>query len=106
MNIWLIMILAGLLTYSLRLSFIVLVGRRDISPRYLRILRYVPAAVLSAIIFPETLYPDGMLELTIANPRLPAALLAALVAWRTRSVVLTILVGVAALIAFQAINPF
>jgi branched-subunit amino acid transport protein len=96
-EIWLTIILAGILTFLTRLSFIFLLGRWQ-PPAWLgRALRFVPPAVLSAIIFPEVLLHDGALNLAMGNLRLWAALLAAVVAWRTRSILLTILAGMAGL---------
>ena len=101
MNIWLTMIIAGMITYGIRLSFIILFGQRDISEPIRRGLCFVPPAVLTAIIFPELLFPNGTMELSLVNTRLMAGILAALVAWRTKSVVLTILVGMAVLLSLE-----
>jgi branched-subunit amino acid transport protein len=53
--------------------------------------------VLSAIVFPELLLREGALAISPGNPRLLAGILAGLVAWRTRNMLLTIVVGMAAL---------
>lgn len=103
MKIWLIILLAGLLTYLTRLSFIWLLHRVSVPPLAQRALRLVPPAVLSVIIAQELLIRDGALALTISNPRILAGLLAVLVAWRTRNTLLTILAGMAALLALNAI---
>ena len=63
----------------------------------------MPPAVLSAIIFPEILRHDGALNLSLGNTRLLAGLVAALVAWRTKSALLTIAAGMAALWGLQMI---
>lgn len=101
MNIWLTMLIAGLLTYGIRLSFIVLFGDGEIAEPVRRGLRFVPPAVLTAIIFPELLFPNGSQEISLFNTRLIAGVLAILVAWRTKSVVLTILVGMAVLLGLE-----
>ena len=101
MNIWLTMIIAGIITYGIRLSFIMLFGKKDISEPIRRGLRFVPPAVLTAIIFPELLYNNGSLDVSLTNMRLIAGILAALVAWRTKNIVLTILVGMGILIILQ-----
>jgi branched chain amino acid efflux pump len=101
MNIWLIMILAGLLTYLIRLSFIQLFSRIKVPPRLISALRYVPAAVFSAIIFPELLMPGGAFSLSWRNSYLIAGLLAVIVSWKTRSVAWTVLGGMLALLALQ-----
>ena len=91
--IWITMVVAGLLTFMMRLSFIWLFGRLELPGWLLRALSYVPVAVFCAIIFPEVLAPTGILNLAWSNPRLPAALVASLVAWKTRSVVWVVVVG-------------
>ncbi|MGD8585390.1 MAG: AzlD domain-containing protein [Chloroflexota bacterium] len=101
---WLTMILVGLGTYATRLSFILLFGRHDIPAVIRRALRYVPPAVLTAIIFPELLLPDGQLDLSSGNERLLAGLVAALVAWRSKNVLLTIVAGMAALVLLLTVG--
>ncbi len=51
-----------------------------------RALRFVPAAVLTAVVIPLFFYENGALEVSLGNERLLAGLVAALIAWRTRSV--------------------
>jgi branched-subunit amino acid transport protein len=102
---WWVMIIAGLATFAIRLSFILLIGERDVAPWARRALRLVPPAVLTAIIVPEMLLLGGNLDLSLGNERLLAGGLAALLAWRTRNVVLTIVVGMLALWLLKAILP-
>ena len=101
MNVWLIMLLAGILTYAIRLSFILFYGKKSMPARLQQGLRFVPPAVLSAIIFPELLMREGELDLSFGNPRLLAGILAALVAWRTKNVLLTIVAGMVILLLLQ-----
>ena len=61
----------------------------------------MPAAVLSAIILPELTSPNNTLFLSWRNPQLLAGMVAILVAWRTKNVLLTILAGMAALVVIQ-----
>lgn len=98
---WLIIVAAGLLTFGTRLSFIALLGRWQPPALFQHALRYVPPAVLSAIILPEMLFQDGQLISTPLNPRLIAGLLAMLIAWKSRNTVLTIVAGMLALYLFQ-----
>lgn len=101
MTLWLIMLGIGILTYGVRLSFILLMERIEIPNILLRALRFVPVAVFSAIIFPELLVHEGVLNLSLNNARLLAGILAALVAWRTKNVVFTILVGMTGLLVLN-----
>jgi branched-subunit amino acid transport protein len=87
-----------------RLSFIFLFGRREMPAALGRALRFVPPAVLSAIIFPQLLLPAGNLDLSLGNDRLLAGLAATLVAWRTRNVLATIAVGIVVLVALQQVG--
>jgi branched-subunit amino acid transport protein len=68
-----------------------------------RALRFVPVAVLTAIFFPELLIIQGDLMLSFRNPRLLAGLLAILVAWRTKNVMYTIVIGMLTLWLLQFI---
>lgn len=98
---WLIILLAGVMTYAIRLSFIALSGRWHAPLWFVRALRYVPPAVLSAIILPELLVMDGQVVLSPLNPRLLAGLAAIVLAWRSRNVFLTIAGGMLLLYLFQ-----
>jgi branched-subunit amino acid transport protein len=101
MNPWVTMILAGLLTYGIRLSFIMLRGRIAVPGWFQRALRFVPAAVLSAIIVPGLFDRAGTMDFSARNPQLWAGILAIAVAWRTRNAFLTIAAGMAALLVLQ-----
>ncbi len=100
--LWMTMLGAGAVTFALRLSFIALLGRIRIPPSLGRALRFVPAAVLTAMVIPLLLYEDGALEVSLGNERLLAGLVAALIAWRTRNVLLTLGGGMATLWILQA----
>ena len=99
--IWLTMIGVGILTFLIRFSFIALLERWQAPAIVQRALRFVPVAVLTAIIIPELVLNTGALNLSPANPRLLAALAAALVAWKTKNIVLTIVVG---MVSFWLLN--
>jgi branched chain amino acid efflux pump len=104
MNIWLVLIAGGLITFGMRLSFIYLLGRVTVTAGVQRALRLVPAAVLSALVAPELLMPDGSLDIGLGNHRWLAGLVAILVAWRTRSTLLTILAGMLALLLLELLR--
>ena len=101
MNIWLVMLLGGLITFAIRFSFIYLFGKFHIPGTVRRALHYVPPAVLSAIVFPELFLPDGTLDLSLTNVRLLAGLVAIVVAWYSKNTLLTIVAGMLALFLFQ-----
>jgi len=98
---WVTIIAAGLLTYATRLFPIISYGRFEIPSQVERALRFVPVAVLTAIFLPEMAYIQEELMLSFRNPRLLAGLLAIVVAWRTKNVMYTILVGMLTLWVLQ-----
>ena len=71
-------------------------------PLLARALRFVPAAMLTALIVPMVVAPGGAIE--PASPRVLAALVAAAVAFRTRSTLATLAAGMLALWIIQAIG--
>ncbi len=104
MNLWLIIIGMGVITYAIRLSMIVMSGQIQLGDDLQRALRYVPPAVLSAIILPEMVQPGGTLDLSLGNERLLAGLIAIVVAWATKSMIWTVAIGMIALWILQAIS--
>lgn len=101
MNIWLIMLAGGLITFGIRFVLIFLFGKFEIPAALRRALHYVPPAVLSAIIFPELFMREGHMALTFDNIRLLAGIVAIVVAWFSKNTLLTILAGMVALVVMQ-----
>jgi branched-subunit amino acid transport protein len=86
-----VLIFAGmaLATYATRYTMIAVLGQ-EIPPLLRRWLRYVPAAVLAALVAPAALAPQGKLEFGI---RAWALVAATAIAWLTRNVLATIAAG-------------
>lgn len=91
-EVWL---LAGMAiaTMATRIPVLVALSRRTLPAGIERALRYVPPAVLSAIILPIVVLSEGKLNLVANNATLWASLAAALIAWRTKNLLLTIVLG-------------
>lgn len=102
-GLWLLIVLIGLGTFALRLSFIHLWGRVQLPEIVHRALRFIPAAVLAALVVPAIVRPEGALDLSLHNLRLIAGLLAAVVALFTRNVLLTLAAGMGTLWLLQAL---
>jgi branched-subunit amino acid transport protein len=103
MNIWLVFLLGGLLTFGMRFIFIYLLGRFEVPEMMRRALRFVPPAVLSAIVVPELMIRSGQIDVSWMNFRLLAGIAAVLVAWKTKNTLLTILGGMAVLLLLDFI---
>ena len=82
-----------LVTFGIRLSFLVF-GHGLSFPQWLeRALRYVPASVLTALIVPMALAPQGLLDVSTSNAYLPGSLAAAVVAFFSRHTLAAITSG-------------
>jgi len=101
-TVWVAMLGMGLLTLLLRSSFLLLPERVSLPPLLRRALRYVPAAVLTAIYAPEMLVQSGAIDFSPQNARLLAGGVAIWVAWRLRRTFPTIVAGMLALHAWGA----
>ena len=101
-ELWLAFVLMGVVTISLRTSLLLLQDRIALPKPVERALRYVPAAVLAAIVGPALLEADGEPVFGIAwfDTGILAGLVAGAVAWRTRNILATIVVGMASLWLF------
>ena len=94
MTFWLTLAGMALVTYALRASFLLLPPGVETPVLVRRALRYVPAAVLTAIWAPELVFAPG-------NEQLAAGVVAIAVAWRWRLTFVTILAGLASLHFFH-----
>jgi len=113
--VWLAVLLGGLGTFAIRGSFVFLYERLDVPELAERALRYVPAAVLAALVVPAVLTlggtpvaetglgPAEAARALLGSDRVLAAALAAVVAYYTEDVLATIVVGMGALLALGAL---
>ena len=97
MTLWLAILGMALVTMALRASFLLLPEGVPLPPLVRRALRYVPAAVLTAIWTPGLVMHGGAPDLSLSNERLLAGIVAIGVAWRFRLTYLTIFAGMVAL---------
>ncbi|MDX1606679.1 MAG: AzlD domain-containing protein [Candidatus Competibacterales bacterium] len=105
LQVWMILLLIGLCTFLLRLSFIQLQDRVHLPVPLQRALRYVPPAMLAALVVPALLRPEGMVDLSLGNERLVAGILAAAVAWLSGNVSFAMMVGMGGLWLLQWLVP-
>lgn len=104
MKLWLAIVAVGALNYASRLSFIAAFGRRSMPAWLRRPLKFVPAAMLTALILPMVVGASTAAPaLAFAEPRVIAAIVAAVVAWFTRSTLKTLAVGMIVLWVLQGL---
>jgi branched-subunit amino acid transport protein len=94
-----VLMIAGmaLVTIAARYPVLALVGKIDPPAPVLRALRFVPPSILAAIIVPELLYREDRIYVAPDNSYLIAGLIAGLVAWRSKNLLLTIVLGMLAM---------
>ncbi len=101
-RVWIVIVAAGLGTFAMRASFIAFAHRlATVPPGVQRLLRQIPPAALASLVLPAIARPHGALDLT--QPRFAAGVLATLVAWRTGSVALTLIAGMATVVLLEAL---
>jgi len=91
--IWIIMIVTGLLNFAMRISMFSGLFQGTVAPSLRSVLRFVPIAVLSAVIAAAVFIDPASGAVSVHFPKVLAATLAAIVAWITQSVLATIAVG-------------
>lgn len=70
-------------TYVTRAGMLLIGDRLSLSRHVEAALRFAPACALTALVLPEIIGPAGTLDLSLGNPRWPAALAAAVfLLWR------------------------
>jgi len=103
-SIWLLIVGVGIVSLLLRASSLVLLRGKRLPEHLTSSLGLVPAAVLAALIAPDLVYSPATGAFALISPRLVAGLMAAGVAWRTRNVLGTLVVGLGLLVAFQLLG--
>nr|WP_067288659.1 AzlD domain-containing protein [Marinobacterium profundum] len=93
MNEWILITGMAALTFGPRYLPLALAGRVRIPPLIEQALRFVPIAVLSAIITQTIFVREGTLDFDLHNAHLLAAVAACIVAWLSRGLFLTVASG-------------
>lgn len=96
----------ALVTFLIRYPVLALVGKIDMPKRILDALRYVAPSVLAAIVIPVVLLPNNK---PIQHPPdaipLAATLLAAVVMWRSKNLLATVIAGIVAFLILRVALP-
>ncbi len=91
-----------LVTFSIRYILLPLSGKFQFSDSMRRALAYVPPSVLTAIIVPAALIPDGqILSVSWTNPYCVGAIVTVLIGWLSKNLLITIVGGMTAFALWQ-----
>jgi len=106
MNVPVMILGMALINLAIRWPVYLFANHFRFPPLIERALAFVPVAVLTAIIVPTVLYPDGeTLDVSWHNPSLLAAVLAAVVGRVTKNLFATIGIGMAAYLLLRWLLP-
>ena len=99
-GVWTAIVVSGIGTFAMRASFLAAAHRMVVVPPGVqRLLRQIPPAALASIVVPALVRHDGHIDLL--DSRFVAGVLAALVVWRTKSTVWTLVVGMGVLVVLE-----
>ena len=102
LKLWAVIFAVGALNYVSRVSFIALFSRRTMPPLLARALRYVPAAMLTALVLPMVV-DAGAAGGAWLTPKIIAAVIATVVAYWKLGTLWTLGVGMVALWTLQSL---
>jgi branched-subunit amino acid transport protein len=100
---WIVIVVLAVGTFLIRSVPIWLHGRAPMPGWLERLLRHVPAAALTTLVVPASLWLKANGTYTFAPERTLAIAVAAFVAFRWRNMLATLIAGMAALWALQAV---
>ena len=93
MNIWLLIGLMALVTFSIRYALYARANAISLPPKLERALKFSAPCVLTAIWVPAVLMPKGELDPTFSNPYLVGGLVAIIIGLWKKNTLLTIAVS-------------
>ncbi len=83
----------ALVTFLTRIGSLIVLQFTGIPNWVEDLLKHVPTAILTALVIPALVLPKGYIDLSINNHYLIAGIIAAIVAYKSRNIILTIGLG-------------
>ncbi len=93
MNIWISIIVAGIINYLSRLASVLLIKPERLNESTKKILGYVPSAVFPAIIFPAVFLNETNTIVDINDPKVMGFIVAIIIGYFSKSITTTIIAG-------------
>jgi branched-subunit amino acid transport protein len=94
------------LTFFTKFAFAVILKKVKISENWNKRLAYIPTAVFTTIIVPSLLAPNEVLELSVRNEYLIAGIAAFLVAYKTKNLAGTVIIGISTVLLLRILLGF
>ena len=93
MNIWISIIIAGIINYLTRLGSVLLIKPERLNENTKKILSYVPSAVFPAIIFPAVFLNESNTIVQINDPKIIGFIVSIIIGYLSKSIITTIIIG-------------
>ena len=93
MNIWISIIIAGVINYLSRLGSVLLIKPQRLNENTKKILSYVPSAVFPAIIFPAVFLNESNTIVQINDPKIIGFIVSIIIGYLSKSIITTIISG-------------
>ena len=93
MNIWISVIIAGVINYLSRLGSVLLIKPERLNENTKKILSYVPSAVFPAIIFPAVFLNESNAIVQINDPKIIGFIVSIIIGYLSKSIITTIISG-------------
>ncbi|MCP4325765.1 MAG: AzlD domain-containing protein [Alteromonadales bacterium] len=97
------LLISGMLIITFSIRFVIFAGAGKLSfPNWLAsALKFVPPAVLTAIIIPSVMMPNGFIDISFSNSYLMAGIFAFIIALTTKNLLKTIGLGMSFFLILQ-----
>lgn len=94
----------ALVTFATRFSCVVLLKQTGMPDWLERWLKHIPNAILTALIIPALVLPRGQIDISLDNHYLVAGCLAALVAYKSRNIIATLVLGMGTILSLRLLG--
>ena len=94
MKIWILIVGMAIVTYVPRMIPLLIFSKINLPPWLESWLKYIPVGIFSALVFPDIFIRNQMFSMTINNIELISSILVFAVAFKTRSLGLSVIVGI------------
>ena len=103
-EILLIIIGMALVTFATRFSCVALLKQTGMPEWLERWLKHIPTAILTALIVPALVLPKGQIDISFGNHYLIAGVIAALVAYKSRNITVTLALGMGTMLSLRLLG--
>lgn len=101
MNIWLLIALMALVTFSIRYALYARANAITLPTKLERALKFSAPCVLTAIWVPSVLMPNGEIDITLANPYFIGGFVAVVIGLWKKNTLLTIVVSMVCFFTYK-----